>query len=389
MTGSERPTGGAHARVSAFTAPDGAREVHVLVEAAPDLPEEEAADVVADTYAATLARLAVPAESAVFRRLFTCDAAAHERALLAHPVLGAGEDPVAVSVVEQPPLPRRPLALWAYHVDDPAGPLRKARDGHSVALQRPGRVHVWTAGVTGCDAGPATADQTRWILAELDRELARARARLADHTVRTWFFVRDIDREYGGLVAARREVFAAHGLTAATHFIASTGIAGRTARGDAQVALDAWSIAGLDPGQIAYLAAPEHLGPTSDYGVTFERGATVTYGDRRHVLVSGTASIDRSGAVVGVGDLGRQLARMADNVDALLAAARVERTQLALLVVYLRDADDEPRARALVETRYPGIPHVIVQAPICRPTWLVELEALAVTPAGDARWPAF
>ena len=37
----------------------------------------------------------------------------------------------------------------------------------------------------------------------------------------------------------------------------------------------------------------EDVNRTYEYGVTFERGTAVTYGDRRHVFIAGTASIDR------------------------------------------------------------------------------------------------
>jgi hypothetical protein len=49
---------------------------------------------------------------------------------------------------------------------------------------------------------------------------------LADNCVRTWFFVRDVDTQYAGMVRARRENFIQQGLTPSTHYIASTGIGG-------------------------------------------------------------------------------------------------------------------------------------------------------------------
>ena len=48
------------------------------------------------------------------------------------------------------------------------------------------------------------------------------------HLVRTWIYVADIDVNYSGVVKARNDIFAREGLTADTHFIASTGIGGRT-----------------------------------------------------------------------------------------------------------------------------------------------------------------
>ena len=47
---------------------------------------------------------------------------------------------------------------------------------------------------------------------------------MAEHLVRTWIYVADIDVNYAGVVKARNDIFARYGLTADTHFIASTGI---------------------------------------------------------------------------------------------------------------------------------------------------------------------
>ena len=44
-----------------------------------------------------------------------------------------------------------------------------------------------------------------------------------------------------------------------------------------------------------HLYAASHMNRTSDYGVSFERGTAIEYGDRIHALISGTASIDNRG----------------------------------------------------------------------------------------------
>ena len=54
----------------------------------------------------------------------------------------------------------------------------------------------------------------------------------------------------------------------------------------------------------------------------FERGTSVEYGDRRHLFISGTASIDHRGEVVHVGDVREQTRRMWENVEKLLEEAK-------------------------------------------------------------------
>lgn len=62
--------------------------------------------------------------------------------------------------------------------------------------------------------------------------------------------------------------------------------------------MDTYAVAGLQPEQIHFLYAPTHLNPTYEYGVSFERGTYVDYGDRRQIFISGTASINNKGEVV-------------------------------------------------------------------------------------------
>ncbi len=66
----------------------------------------------------------------------------------------------------------------------------------------------------------------------------------------------------------------------------------------ADVMMDAYAISGVRKEQIRYLSAPDHLSPTHVYGVTFERGVSVAYQDRKHIIISGTASIDSAGKIV-------------------------------------------------------------------------------------------
>ena len=100
--------------------------------------------------------------------------------------------------------------------------------------------------------GPADSHtQSRRVLVDYDHWLESRGLRLADHVVRTWWFVGAIDGDYQGLVDARREYFETRGLTADTHYIASTGIQGGLPERDAKVGMDAYTIAGLQPDQIA------------------------------------------------------------------------------------------------------------------------------------------
>ena len=146
---------------------------------------------------------------------------------------------------------------------------------------------------------------------------------------------------------------------------------------------------GFTPEQQRYLYASTHLNRTSDYGVTFERGTLMQYGDRNHVFISGTASINNRGEVIHVGDIHRQTQRMWENVEKLLEEGGMTYDDVMQIIVYLRDGADYQLVNRLFSEKFPNIPYVVTLAPVCRPTWLVEMECVAVKAANNEQFRDF
>lgn len=232
----------------------------------------------------------------------------------------------------------------------------------------------YTGGLSGADG---SYNQTVALLDELSSGLETQGLTLETNCMRTWLFVQNIDVNYKGVVDGRNTVFDRHGLTPDTHFIASTGIEGRTEKCSNKVMLDAVAVSG--PGVLVnYLKGASHLNRTSQYGVRFERGTKVEYPDRSHVYISGTASIDNNGKILYEGDIVRQTERMIENVGVLLDEAGCGFSQVGSMIVYLRDSADYAVVKDIFDKRFPDCPRVIVQAPVCRPGWLVEMECIAI-----------
>ncbi len=200
---------------------------------------------------------------------------------------------------------------------------------------------------------------------------------IRDNLVRTWIYVADIDVNYDGVVRARNDVFRRYGLTAATHYVASTGIGGYSETRHATVAIDFLSLPGVEPSQLKYLQAPDHLNPTHEYGVAFERGTRLTLPNREIYYISGTASIDKQGQVLYPGDVERQTARLLENIRALLADGGAQMSGIRYFVVYLRDFADRETVGRYLDSHHPVIPYVLLHAKVCRPQWLVEMECIA------------
>jgi enamine deaminase RidA (YjgF/YER057c/UK114 family) len=305
----------------------------------------------------------------VFKRYFLSDAANQQAMLLA----ATGEDDCAVSVVQQPPLGggKVAMAVWLMSGTD----RRKCADG-SFVVAHYGIEELWSVQHTA--EGPDAFTQAQRMLDGYARQLEEHHCTLADNAMRTWLYVNDIDSHYGEVVRARNAVFDAEHLTDDTHYIASTGIQGRVADARTRCMMNALAIKGLRPEQVHYLYASHLMNRTSDYGVRFERGVCIDFDGHRRVHVSGTASIDHQGNIVHHGDIRRQVIRMWENVDALLAEAECDRDDIAEILVYLRDPADYAVVEPMFTNACPSTPTLFLHAPVCRPGWLVEMECVAV-----------
>ncbi|MDR0743831.1 MAG: hypothetical protein LBF05_05700 [Tannerella sp.] len=307
----------------------------------------------------------------VFLRFFLSDATNQIKLLSDY----LPENKSNISIIEQPPLDGSKITLWAYLQTEMKISENRSSSG-LYKVQHGEYSHLWT-GTTIKQEGDSE-HQMRALLNDYMIRLKEYDCTLAENCIRTWIYARNIDVDYAGIVKARRELFAENGLTKKTHYIASTGISGRYADPKTSVLFDAYAIKGIRPEQIQYLQAKTHLNPTHEYGVTFERGTCVVYGDRRHVFISGTASINNEGKIIHEGNVNKQACRMIENVGALLKKAECGIEDIASVIVYLRDIADYQNIRIILEQQFPEIPKVIVLAPVCRPGWLVEMECFAI-----------
>ncbi len=292
------------------------------------------------------------------------------------------EEECACSVLGQSPLDGTKASLLMLLEEDADFALQGA------GLWEDSRGRIWV----GDGADIATGDSLTMTVAYLERlsaMLAQRGGSLKDNCLRTWFFVRDIDNNYAGVVLGRNKVFAREGLTSDTHFIASTGIEGQTAEPSRLVAFNAFADTRVTTPQISYLYGKSHLNPTYEYGVAFERATAVDYADRRHVYISGTASIDNKGQIVAPGDVKAQTLRMLENIEVLLAEGDCGWDDVAHMTVYLRDIADHHLVSRMMEERFPEIPKVIVLAPVCRPGWLVETECMAIRKADNTGYAPY
>jgi Putative translation initiation inhibitor, yjgF family len=118
---------------------------------------------------------------------------------------------------------------------------------------------------------------------------------------------------------------------------------------------------------------------------SFSRGMRLDIGNVVILLISGTASIDDKGETVHIGNFRAQMRRTLKNIAALLAAEGATWKDIVRTSCYLRDIDrdyaefNEERTAFFKEQGLDPLPASTgIQAKLCRPELLVEIEAIAM-----------
>src|ERR1017187_1108668 len=135
------------------------------------------------------------------------------------------------------------------------------------------------------------------------------------------------------------------------------------------------------------ISNPSVLNEAYDYQKpsSFSRGLRIDLNGLTILLISGTASIDEYGQTVHVGDFRAQLRRTYDNITGLLAAEGATWKDVVRTTCYLRDMErdyaafNEGRTAFFHEQGLDPLPASTgIQAILCRPELLVEIEAIAM-----------
>jgi 2-iminobutanoate/2-iminopropanoate deaminase len=118
---------------------------------------------------------------------------------------------------------------------------------------------------------------------------------------------------------------------------------------------------------------------------SFARGMRIDLNGLTILLISGTASIDEHGVSVHIGDFRAQLRRTYDNITGLLASEGCTWHDIVRTTCYLRDIDrdydvfNEERTKFFAEQGLDPLPASTgIQAHLCRPELLIEIEAIAM-----------
>jgi 2-iminobutanoate/2-iminopropanoate deaminase len=135
------------------------------------------------------------------------------------------------------------------------------------------------------------------------------------------------------------------------------------------------------------MSAPEVLNEAFHYArpSAFSRGMRLDFGAVAVLLISGTASVGPDGESLHIGDFRAQTRRTFENITHLLEAEGATWHDIVRTSCYMRDIDrdyaefNEERTAFYQEQGLDPLPASTgIQAKLCRPELLVEIEAIAI-----------
>jgi len=135
------------------------------------------------------------------------------------------------------------------------------------------------------------------------------------------------------------------------------------------------------------VSAPSTLNEAYDYAKpsSFSRALRLDIKGVTILLISGTASVDENGKTVHAGDFRAQCWRTYQNITGLLEAEGATWKDIVRTTCYLRDIERDYEAFNEIRTQFfkeqeldPLPASTGIQAILCRPDLLIEIEAIAI-----------
>jgi enamine deaminase RidA (YjgF/YER057c/UK114 family) len=142
----------------------------------------------------------------------------------------------------------------------------------------------------------------------------------------------------------------------------------------------------LVPLDVRRVYAETILNEASSYSIpsSFSRATVFQIADSRIMLISGTASVNEHGETVHVGNFAAQCWRTYRNIMELLRTEDMTWHHIVRTTCYLRDIERDYESFNKIRTRFfswlglnPLPASTAIQATICRPDLLIEIEAIA------------
>ncbi len=244
-------------------------------------------------------------------------------------------------------------------------------------LRLPGCTYLTLSSLSAPQFDNAT-EQARAMMEKAESALKQLKVDFFS-VARTWMWLGHILSWYGDFNRVRNKFFAERrliGKGGRQLMPASTGI-GLGPTDGSKCAMDLTAI--LEPrDSIQHLQAAGRQQCAFNYGSAFSRASKAITPAGQTVFVSGTASIDASGATTNVDDPLGQIKATIENVRAVFKNTNVNDEDVVQVVAYCKTKEVEEIFNDFKGTL--AWPCVTVICDICRPELLFEIEATAMKP---------
>ncbi|MFA6568069.1 MAG: hypothetical protein WCS96_07645 [Victivallales bacterium] len=219
-------------------------------------------------------------------------------------------------------------------------------------------------------------EQTREVFEDIRDGLTQHGFHFTD-TVRTWLYLDRLLDWYREFNIVRTAFFEENGVFDKI-VPASTGIGAANQYGAALIC----DLIAVQPKtskvRIKSVESPMQ-GSALNYRSSFSRAVEMTFPSHRSLFVSGTASIDRDGKSVNIGDCGKQVGLTMRVVEALLKSRDMEWQDLFRGIAYFKNMSDRPFFDKYCKDHdIPEFPLAVAHTDICRSDLLFEIEVDAV-----------
>jgi enamine deaminase RidA (YjgF/YER057c/UK114 family) len=199
-------------------------------------------------------------------------------------------------------------------------------------------------------------------------------------TIRTWLFAKDILSWYSQLNKARNQFFEYHDIYNKL-VPASTGI-GVANSYNMALAAQFLAVGPKNKKEVSVYSVKSPLQcPALDYKSSFSRAIKLDSPDHSRLYISGTASIDKAGNTVFIDDTFAQLEFTMQVIKAILNEAGMDWSDTISSIVYFKNQRDFGLFDEYCRQKDIKLPHIKVQADMCRDDLLFELELDAVSVA--------
>lgn len=231
-------------------------------------------------------------------------------------------------------------------------------------------------GVIPQDLSASRIEQTRSAFESMDAALNLNGFKFTD-TVRTWIYLDRLLEWYDDFNVVRTEYFNRTGIF--DHMVpASTGIGAANQYG-AAIMMDVFAVKPKSDCLTIQEVISPLQNPALDYKSSFSRAVEMIYPTHRNLLISGTASIDPSGATVHLDDPEKQIRLTMDVIKAILDSRGMGWNDLFRGIAYFKDMSYLPiYQHVAAEQGIDRFPLAISHADVCRHDLLFEIEVDAV-----------